>query len=312
LLNSVVPELRETKADRVSIRSRLKGASLFTGNGRAIFLGIIFGAAVLSTIGISYRRYETARHNEEARRKFLAIINGQQASKGDRITIHTPAASVAITLRVSENLRQSDRFERRNSSHHRPTRDTERAASQTLNPPRRRRSIALVAFPAARFLATKRNFQSFAGFPFTRRLRSAAPDKYEKKMTMKSRLITLTAACVALSATASFGQAEDPAGKDWHSRDHHNRGNPVEHLTKALDLTPDQRAKIQPIFEQAKPQIMAIRQEAMQKIKAIRENTQAQIRPILTPDQQQKFDALKKAREDMRKARQEMREARKQ
>ena len=131
---------------------------------------------------------------------------------------------------------------------------------------------------------------------------------------MKSRLITLTAACVALVATASLGLAQDPASKDggWHKRRHHKRGNPVEHLTKSLDLTPDQQAKIQPIFDQAKPQIVAIRQEAMQKIKTIRENTQAQIRPILTPTQQQKFDALKKAREDMRQARQQMREAMKQ
>jgi Spy/CpxP family protein refolding chaperone len=50
----------------------------------------------------------------------------------------------------------------------------------------------------------------------------------------------------------------------------------------------------------------------MQKIKEIRENIHAQVRPLLTPAQQQKFDALQKAREDMRKAREEMREARKQ
>jgi Spy/CpxP family protein refolding chaperone len=131
---------------------------------------------------------------------------------------------------------------------------------------------------------------------------------------MKSRLITLTAACVALLATASFGQAPDAASKDGdrHSWRHHKRGNPVEHLTKALDLTPDQQAKIQPIFDQAKPQLKAAREESMQKIKAIRENMHAQIRPLLTPEQQPKFDALKKAREDMRKAREEMREARKQ
>ena len=131
---------------------------------------------------------------------------------------------------------------------------------------------------------------------------------------MKSRLITLTAACVALLATASFGQAPDAASKDGdrHSWRHHKRGNPVEHLTKALDLTPDQQAKIQPIFDQAKPQLKAAREESMQKIKVIRENMHAQIRPLLTPEQQQKFDALKKAREDMRKAREEMREARKQ
>ena len=131
---------------------------------------------------------------------------------------------------------------------------------------------------------------------------------------MKSRLITLTAACVALVATASLSVAQDPAANDggWNKRRHHKRGNPVEHLTKTLDLTPDQQAKIQPIFDQAKPQVAAVRQEAMQKIKVIRENTQAQIRPILTPAQQQKFDALKKAREDMRKARQDMRDALKQ
>ena len=127
---------------------------------------------------------------------------------------------------------------------------------------------------------------------------------------MKSRLMTLSAACVALFATAVIGQAQDPAAKN-NDRPHrwHKRGNPVEHLTKALDLTPDQVAKLQPIFDQAKPQIMAARQEAKQKIQAIRENIQSQIRPILTPEQQQKFDAFKKAREDMRKAREEMRDA---
>jgi protein CpxP len=131
---------------------------------------------------------------------------------------------------------------------------------------------------------------------------------------MKSRLITLTAACAALFATVTVGQAQDPAAKnnDRPDRWHHKRGNPVEHLTKALDLTPEQQAKIQPIFDQAKPQLKAARQEARQKVQAIRENIQSQIRPILNPAQQQKFDALKKAREDMRKAREEMRDAMKQ
>jgi protein CpxP len=116
---------------------------------------------------------------------------------------------------------------------------------------------------------------------------------------------------VASLALATLSFAEEPAGKDgdWHNRRQHKRGNPVEHLTRALDLTPEQQAKIQPIFDQAKPQMKAARQESRQKMIAIRENTMAQIRPILTPAQQQKFDAIKKAREDMRKAREEMREA---
>jgi Spy/CpxP family protein refolding chaperone len=125
---------------------------------------------------------------------------------------------------------------------------------------------------------------------------------------MKSRLITLIATSIAF---ASLSLAQDPAAKDgdWHNRRHHKRGNPVERLTRALDLTPEQQAKIQPIFDQARPQMKAARQEAREKMMAIRENTMAQIRPILTPAQQQKFDALKKAREDMRKAREQMREA---
>ena len=127
---------------------------------------------------------------------------------------------------------------------------------------------------------------------------------------MKSRLITLSAACVALFATVSIGLAQDPAAKnDRPNRWQYKRGNPVEHLTKALDLTPDQQAKIKPIFEQAKPQIQAARQESRQKMQAIRENVRSQIRPILTPAQQQKWDAMQKAREDMRKAREEMRDA---
>ena len=89
-------------------------------------------------------------------------------------------------------------------------------------------------------------------------------------------------------------------------------GNPLEHLTKELNLTPDQRAKVAPIVDQARPQVIAIHQEAMQKVKTVMENAAAQIRPLLTPEQQTKFDAIRKAHEDMMKARAEMHEARRQ
>ncbi|MEY2560727.1 MAG: motif family protein [Verrucomicrobiota bacterium] len=113
-------------------------------------------------------------------------------------------------------------------------------------------------------------------------------------------------------STLSVAYAQEPQGQDWKNRRHRDGGNILEHMTKNLALTPEQQAKIQPILDQAKPQIIAARQEAMGKMKAIRDATRAQIRAVLTPEQQQKFDALQKAREDMRKARQEMRDARKQ
>jgi Spy/CpxP family protein refolding chaperone len=123
-------------------------------------------------------------------------------------------------------------------------------------------------------------------------------------------LITITAACVALLVTVSIGLAQDPTGKNNGPRRwQHQRGNRLEHLTKALDLTPDQQAKVKAIFEQAKPQIQAAREEGRQKVKAIGDNVRSQIRPILTPAQQTKWDAMQKAREDMRKAREEMRAA---
>ncbi len=68
---------------------------------------------------------------------------------------------------------------------------------------------------------------------------------------------------------------------------------------------------MQPIIDQAKPQIEAIHKEAMEKTHAIMENTGAQIRPLLTPQQQQKYDAMKKAHEEMRKAKEQMHEAKK-
>jgi protein CpxP len=131
---------------------------------------------------------------------------------------------------------------------------------------------------------------------------------------MKLRLITLTAACVAMLATISITNAQEPAEKDagGQRHRHHKWGNSLEHMTKTLDLTPDQQAKIGPILEQAKPQLKAARQESKERMKAVRDNVRSQIRPLLTPPQQQKWDTIQKAREDMRKAREALREAEKQ
>ena len=92
---------------------------------------------------------------------------------------------------------------------------------------------------------------------------------------------------------------------------HHEMGNPLEHLSKDLNLTDDQKAKVQPIIDQTKPQMQAIHQEAMQKMHALLESAATQIRPLLNPQQQQKFDAMKKAHEDMHKAMEEMQDAKK-
>ena len=133
---------------------------------------------------------------------------------------------------------------------------------------------------------------------------------------MRRRIITATTAVGLALASLVYLQAKEPGE---HGPKHDGPGgphhmmmeNPLEHLSKDLELTDEQKAKVQPIIDQAKPQMQAIHQEAMEKMHALLENTGAQIRPLLTPEQQQKYDAMKKAHEDMRKAMEEMQDAKK-
>ncbi len=71
-----------------------------------------------------------------------------------------------------------------------------------------------------------------------------------------------------------------------------------ERLVKALDLTADQQAKIDPILDDMWQQMIALRsaglseQERQSKAQRVREGMRARIREILTPEQQTKYDEL--------------------
>ena len=128
---------------------------------------------------------------------------------------------------------------------------------------------------------------------------------------MKRKIITLAAASSLALGVFTFAQAHD-AGEGRHGRkgrgDHEWR-NPLSKLDEKLDLTAEQKAKVQPIVEQTKPQIAAIHQEAMQRSKAVFDAAMVQIRPLLTAEQQTKLDAMQKAHEEKLAARQKRREA---
>jgi hypothetical protein len=138
LLNTVAGELRETKSEPSSDRFSLKGASLFSGNGRAIFVGIVVGAVILSTIGVLYKRHSTHQRQKDADARSaavatqnisasarspaapmvpidardirvsaislgeprLAIVNGKQVTEGESITLPALNQPVAVKLRV--------------------------------------------------------------------------------------------------------------------------------------------------------------------------------------------------------------------
>src|SRR6184192_410345 len=127
------------------------------------------------------------------------------------------------------------------------------------------------------------------------------------KTNMKRNLLTLAAVVAILAAGYAF--AEPQGGFGGRHGGWRGQGFAMGHLTKSLNLTPDQQSKVQPLIDQARPQIIAIHKDAMEKTHAIMDKTMSQIRPILTPDQQKKFDDLQKARQDIRNAMQELHRA---
>jgi Spy/CpxP family protein refolding chaperone len=127
------------------------------------------------------------------------------------------------------------------------------------------------------------------------------------KTNMKKNLLTFaTAGAIALGGFALVNAQDGGGGFGGQRGGWRGHQFAMQHLTKSLNLTADQQTKVQPLLDQARPQIIAIHKDAMQKTQAIIDKTMSQIRPILTGDQQAKFDALQKARQDMRTAMQEL------
>jgi len=73
----------------------------------------------------------------------------------------------------------------------------------------------------------------------------------------------------------------------------HPAGDPFEHISSALNLTADEKAKVQPLLDDTKAQLKAIHDEAAAKTKALMEKAHDQIKPLLTPNQQQKLEQMK-------------------
>jgi Spy/CpxP family protein refolding chaperone len=110
---------------------------------------------------------------------------------------------------------------------------------------------------------------------------------------MKLRLIAFSA--ISALSLGGFAFAQTPTGDNPEQQQRRGRGAGFRHgmletMTVRLNLTPDQKTKVQPIIDQTNPQIQAIRRDAEQKIRALVDNAVTQIRPILTPEQQKILD----------------------
>jgi Spy/CpxP family protein refolding chaperone len=94
----------------------------------------------------------------------------------------------------------------------------------------------------------------------------------------KKIIILALALALPLTAVAFSGDKGD------FERHHANR---VEHLTKRLDLTPEQKTKVEALFKAQD-----------EKLKVIHEETRVRLQEVLTKEQITKLDELKKQRHD--------------
>ena len=75
------------------------------------------------------------------------------------------------------------------------------------------------------------------------------------------------------------------------------RNHWLAHLTRALELTPDQQAKIEPILADAGNQIQALHRDEIDRISKIMDNANERIAPLLTPAQQEELKKIHSERE---------------
>lgn len=127
----------------------------------------------------------------------------------------------------------------------------------------------------------------------------------------------VVAAAVLLFSISGFAQA--PPSQDQGEAEHqgagmHNRRmdpqQQLERMSKHLNLTEDQKAKVKPILEQQAEQMQSLRQDTSlsqqdrrAKFQEIHQNAMSQIRPLLNENQQKKFDKMMEKQEERRSQR---------
>jgi len=73
-------------------------------------------------------------------------------------------------------------------------------------------------------------------------------------------------------------------------------GNRMDELSERLQLTADQKTKVQEIFNDTREQLRAVRQETEPRMEEIRRQADGRLQTVLTPDQWEKFQRLRDER----------------
>ena len=73
-------------------------------------------------------------------------------------------------------------------------------------------------------------------------------------------------------------------------------GNRMDELSERLQLTADQKTRVQEIFSDTREQIRGVRREMEPKMNEIRRQADGRLQTVLTPDQWQRFQRLREER----------------
>jgi Spy/CpxP family protein refolding chaperone len=108
-----------------------------------------------------------------------------------------------------------------------------------------------------------------------------------KKMTQWAAVVA--GAVLAVAAVRTAATADEHAGKGDRTQQR------VERMKERLNLTDDQARQLQQVFQDAHQQWQADQGKAdKETMKARHEKMNEQIKSILTPEQQQKFEQMRK------------------
>jgi len=70
-------------------------------------------------------------------------------------------------------------------------------------------------------------------------------------------------------------------------------GDRFEQMAERLQLSDDQKTKVQQIFGDTRDQLRALRQESEPKVNEIRRQADGRLQTVLTPEQWQKFQSMR-------------------
>lgn len=122
---------------------------------------------------------------------------------------------------------------------------------------------------------------------------------------------TIAPSAIAQDNGANDQQPAQSAAPMEHGRGHWDPQQRTEMLTKRLNLTSDQQAKVLDILKSQQSQAQSVRsdtslsqEDRRSKMMEIRKTSDEQIRGLLDPDQQKKWDAMQSRREHRMQERQ--------